>query len=279
MIGFFNVNKKEGITSSKAVMSIKKLLPKGTKIGHMGTLDPMASGVLPVAVGRATRLFDLMQNKQKEYVATFKFGVETNTLDSTGEIVRTTDVLPNEQQILETLKQFIGSIEQVPPSFSAKNIDGKRAYDMARKGVSVELKPCNVIIYNFELIECLGKNEYVFKIVCGSGTYIRSLCRDLAYSLGSLATMTKLVRTKTGCFCLENAVDYDKISVDNLIEVRDVVNLPAINLSFDYIKTLLDGKKVNINSKDGQYLVYSNDELQLVLNIKNGTSCEKIWLR
>ena len=279
MIGFLNINKKQGISSAAVVNKVKRLLPKGTKVGHMGTLDPIASGVLPIAVGRATRLFDLMQNKTKEYLATFKFGYTTDSLDITGEITKTTTVIPTEKQVLEALPSFVGVIQQTPPIFSAKSVDGVRAYEKARKGENFELKSCNVTIYSFNLIEKIDSTTYKFKVVCGSGTYIRSLCRDLGEKLGSLAVMTELLRTKTGPFCLENSQGCDNINTDKMLKIEEVLTFKKMELTQEQLTTLLQGKKVEFKIDDDTYLCYFNNELQLILNIKNGVGSNKIWLR
>lgn len=279
MIGFFNINKPKGLSSAQVVAKIKHICPKGTKVGHMGTLDPMASGVLPIAVGRATRLFDLMQNKQKEYIATFKFGYATDTLDATGKILEKTNILPTAKDIKAVLPSFIGEIEQIPPSFSAKMVEGTRAYDLARGGKQVMLKPCKVNIFDIQLLQELKKDEFAFKIVCGSGTYIRSICRDIAIKLGTLATMTELVRTKTGKFDIENAKVFDHITTKDIVSIDEVFDYPKIALSDDELTTLLQGKKVCFAQLDGMFFGVYDNKIQLVLKIKNGTCFDKIWLR
>ena len=180
--GFFNVNKPSGITSSTVVNKLKWLT--GVPCGHMGTLDPLASGVLPVGVGNATRLFDYFLEKEKEYIAEFTFGVDSDTLDSTGNLICGGHV-PNEREIEIVLPTFFGDIMQVPPKYSAKNVNGQRGYDLARAGVEFTLPPKQVRIDGIEL---LGKskdkeNTFLFKIRCGGGTYIRSLARDIANAL------------------------------------------------------------------------------------------------
>ena len=277
--GFLNVNKPSGVSSAWVVARVKRICPKGTKVGHMGTLDPMASGVLPIAVGRATRLFDMMQNKQKRYIATFKFGLTTDTLDVEGQTLETTNVIPNSQQIKDALSSFVGKIEQLPPNFSAKSINGVRAYNLARKGQQINLKPCFVEIFDIKLTNELANNEYQFDIVCGSGTYIRSLCRDLAAKLGSLAVMTSLVRIQTGKFDLNNALSIDNISLDKIITIDQIVDAKKILLTNLQLHTLLDGKKLILNEQDGNYLGYYENEIQLMFNIKNKTITNKIWLR
>ena len=211
--GFFNVNKPSGITSSTVVNKIKWLT--GVPCGHMGTLDPLASGVLPVGVGNATRLFDYFLEKEKEYIAEFTFGVDADTLDSTGTLVYGGRV-PNEREIEAVLPQFFGDIMQVPPKYSAKNVNGRRGYDLARAGVEFELAPKKVHIYGMELLERLADKPDTFriKIRCGGGTYIRSLARDIAAALDTKAVMSALCRTQSGVFTLPNAIDFADLEKD-----------------------------------------------------------------
>ena len=150
MLGVLNINKPKGVTSSNVVVKIKKLL-NIKKVGHMGTLDPLAQGVLPICIGKATRLFDYFLKKQKTYIAQFKFGEETDTLDLEGKIVKTSSYIPTKQDIAKALTTFIGEISQIPPMYSSKKIDGKKAYDLARQGETIEMKPCNVTIYDYKL--------------------------------------------------------------------------------------------------------------------------------
>ena len=196
MLGFINVYKPSLMTSNAVLAKIKRQYGI-KKIGHMGTLDPLAEGVLPIAIGNATRMFDYFLNKQKTYIATFEFGYETDTLDSQGEKIAETNVLPTKDEVLNVLSGFMGKQLQMPPKYSAKNVNGKRAYDLARAGVDFELNPKEIEIFNINLLENNG-NTFVFEITCSSGTYIRSIGRDLGYKLNSLATMTKLIRTKSG---------------------------------------------------------------------------------
>ena len=192
MNGFFNINKPKGMTSSQVVGKVKYLLGKKAKVGHMGTLDPLASGVLPIAVGRATRLFDFLLQKKKTYIATFQFGIHTDTLDSTGTTLDTSNVIPTIDQITSVLPQFLGVNQQIPPAYSAKSINGKRAYDLARQGQEVELKPCTIQIFDIQVQRQLAHDTFQFLITCSAGTYIRSIARDLGTALGTFATMTEL---------------------------------------------------------------------------------------
>jgi tRNA pseudouridine55 synthase len=203
MKGFINIIKPQGMSSAYAVGAVKRKF--NMPCGHMGTLDPMASGVLPVGLGKATRLFDYLLDKKKTYVATFRFGVLTDTLDTTGTVTATCDKIPTSDEILSVLPRFVGEIEQVPPLYSAKCVDGKRGYQLARQGVDFKLPAKKVTILNIELLGQKGEADFDFKIECKGGTYIRSICRDLAYSLSTYATMTSLEREKSGCFTKDNA--------------------------------------------------------------------------
>lgn len=244
MIGFINIYKPSGLTSSNVVVKLRKKFHI-SKIGHFGTLDPMACGVLPIAVGKATRMFDYYLEKGKTYRATFQFGYMTNTLDSTGEIIDKTDIVPNIDNIKDIIKTFLGKSLQTPPDFSAKLINGVRAYKLARNGETVELKPKAIEITKFELLDCLADNTYVFEISCSSGTYIRSIARDLGYALGSLCTMTALERIESGIFNVDNSITLDDaLALDaienNLIDLESVFpQIMVIKLSerdFDKIK-------------------------------------------
>ena len=216
MIGILVVDKPRGISSSDVVVKVKKLLNE-KKVGHMGTLDPLAEGVLPLGIGKATKLFDHYLKKTKEYIATFAFGKQTDTLDMEGEIVETSEAIPTKEQLEKAIEQnFLGKITQLPPKFSSKKIAGKRACDIVRGGGEVNLSPCEVEIYSFEVIDEVEQGVFRFRILCSAGTYIRSLARDLARSVESVATMTKLVRIKSGPFLLENAIKFDKLNYDEI---------------------------------------------------------------
>jgi tRNA pseudouridine55 synthase len=239
--GWLNLNKPLGITSAKAVAIVKRGLHPA-KIGHAGTLDPLASGVLPLALGEATKTMQFCMDTDKEYEFTLKWGEATATLDSEGEVIARSDVRPTQQQILEILPQFIGKISQTPPAYSAIKINGQRAYDLARQGVEVNMKAREVNIYSLEVAGHLtssppmGESDFfnskvivkksgegcingphpgslqhpdgtsTFHVACGKGTYIRSLARDIAAALGTLAHVTALTRTKVGNFSIKDAI-------------------------------------------------------------------------
>ena len=226
----------------------------------MGTLDPMASGVLPVAIGNSARLFDYFLNKSKTYIAVFKFGIDTDTLDTTGEIISDAGRIPTADEIESVLSEFIGSIEQVPPRYSAKCVNGKRGYQLARDGVQFELTPKKVKIDGFKLLERKSDNEYSFEINCGGGTYIRSIARDLGARLNTCAVMSGLVRTKSGPFTIENSVQTKNLSLQNLgdhiIKTQDVLSFEEIYPSATEAKKLMNGLAVDCGKADGIYKFY-----------------------
>ena len=251
MIGVLNINKPRGVSSSFVVVKLKKLL-NTKKVGHMGTLDPLAQGVLPICVGRATKLFDYFLKKQKTYIATFEFGYQTSTLDLEGEVEEKTQVLPTKEQLISATKKMVGKLLQLPPKYSSKKVAGKKACDLIRSGKQVELKPCEIEIFDFKLLSEVAPNTYEFEITCSAGTYIRSIARDLALQVGSLATMTKLVRTKSGSFSLDNALDFEELEEinlkENLIPLEEVLkDYEKILISKEQLKTLLDGKKLYLS--------------------------------
>ena len=210
MNGFINVLKPVGATASDMVVCIKHILHE-KKIGHLGTLDPGASGVLPVAVGLGTKLFDFLTDKTKKYRAFFTFGKTTDTLDSYGNIVVDNGAIPSANQLQAVLSGFTGEFEQVPPVYSAKSVGGVRAYKLARNGIQVELKPRKINIYNISFIAQKTDDTFVFDITCGGGTYIRSIVRDIADKLNTVGYMSGLIRLQSGCFDIEQAYTLDEI--------------------------------------------------------------------
>ena len=211
MNGFLNLNKPTGRTSSDVVVFVRKRLPKGTAVGHGGTLDPEASGVLPVCVGSATRLFDYIIDKQKVYVARVKLGVETDTQDATGQVVAECPVNAGEAEIREVLPRFTGNILQVPPMYSALKRDGKRLYQLARKGESVALEPRPCQVDAIEYLGDEGDGVHLLRITCGKGVYIRTLCHDIGQTLGCGAHMRTLERVAAGIFHIDSALSPEQV--------------------------------------------------------------------
>ena len=211
MDGFLVLNKPLGKTSSDCVVFVRKRLPRGTAIGHGGTLDPMASGVLPVCVGAATRLFDYIIDKQKTYVAELQLGVVTDTQDATGAVVERRPVTVTEADVRAALPRFIGEIWQTPPMYSAIKRGGKRLYELARRGESVEVAPRACRVDDVRLTASLGDGRYRLEVDCGKGVYIRTLCHDIGAFLGCGGHMATLARTRAGVFTLENALTLEEV--------------------------------------------------------------------
>ncbi|MBP5307811.1 MAG: tRNA pseudouridine(55) synthase TruB [Clostridia bacterium] len=282
MIGFVNVNKESGVGSTYVVNKIKKKL--GQKCGHMGTLDPMASGVLPVGVGKASRLFDFLLDKRKTYVANFEFGRLTDTLDGLGKTVATGGRIPSIDEITRVLGRFCGEIEQVPPNFSAKNVNGRRGYELARAGVEFTLPPKKVVVEGITCLGRTGESTFSFRIDCRGGTYIRSLARDIAASLGTFGTMTALERTASGVFNIENSVSLGEFlasdDVARYVTPADgVLSFPRIELDGIRAEKLLNGVYEKFSVDDGLYRVYAEGVFWGVGSVQNGILKMKAYCR
>ena len=257
MTGFLNIYKEAGDTSTFAVSRVKKLTH--TPSGHMGTLDPLASGVLPVGVGNAARLFDFFLDKTKVYLAHFRFGVTTDTLDGEGA-VRPAGRVPSRAEIEGVLPGFIGEIDQLPPKYSAKSVNGVRAYKLARRGEAPVLAAKTVRVRSFALLERVGEDGFAFRIACGGGTYIRSLARDLAAACGTEAIMTELVREQSGPFRLENAVAPEELTAENwrgkLIPPDAAFDMPRLDFAGREAQRLGWGQRLPFAGADGAYKLY-----------------------
>ena len=252
MQGLLLINKPKDITSFKAVAAIRKKA-NTKKVGHTGTLDPLATGVLPVLIGRATSLCDYLLTADKSYIATVKAGVSTDTLDITGEIL--SEKMPSftKEQLLFALEHFTGEQLQTPPMYSAIKKDGVPLYKLARKGQEIQVEQRKITVHSIKLIE-FSHEDYTFKIhvSCSKGTYIRSLCKDIGEYLGCGATLTELIRTKTGSFSLEDCVDLDILNQDNissylLSEELAVAHLPKLPVSFNQAKRFSNGGKLSFD--------------------------------
>lgn len=210
MNGLVLLNKPKGKTSFSAAAALRHIY-KTKRVGHTGTLDPMATGVLPVLIGRATRLSSFILEADKRYTATVKFGITTDTLDITGNVLKTQECDINIDLLNSALSKFKGVISQVPPMFSAIKKDGVRLYELARKGEEIERTPREVTIKELNILYKKDKNEFVIDILCSKGTYIRSLADDLGKELGTGAVLTDLVRTSTAGFSLEDCVSLEEL--------------------------------------------------------------------
>ncbi|MDR2202512.1 MAG: tRNA pseudouridine(55) synthase TruB [Clostridiales bacterium] len=271
MTGILNIDKPSGITSGGAVAAARKILGERT-VGHMGTLDPMGTGVLILGVGKAARLFDFFMNKSKTYEAEFCFGYETDTLDKDGAIQKSGGAVPSRGAIEAAAKKFVGKIMQTPPRYSAKNIGGRRAYDLARRGEDFELKPARIEIYAVDVLSQTDENTYKFRVECSSGTYIRSLCRDIAYAAGTLATMTSIRRTRCGDFSVGSSVPLDALSPDSLIPLSEIFKDAArLDLDIGLYKTLKNGVKIPLApQKTEPFAVWCGGELWGLGRVSDG---------
>lgn len=271
--------KPTGVSSGFVVNKIKKMTHE--KVGHLGTLDPSASGVLSVAVGKATKFFDFFLGKDKEYVALAKFGFLTDTLDSDGKILKRDDKDVSLDEIEKVIPELVGEVDQVPPIFSSKNVDGRRAYDLARNGEDVILEPKKVQIYSIKVQKTQQNNLFRLKIHCSAGTYVRSIVRDIAEKIGTVATTVCIIRTRTGKFQIEDSVTLSEIQENpekHLISVSEILDFPKIDLEEKMAKDLFSGKEIFLDKEDGEYLsFYLGDEFS-VLEIKNKKATNKIYL-
>lgn len=267
--------------SSFDVVNIVKSLLHQRKVGHLGTLDPMATGVLLVTTGSATKLFDIMQQKTKTYTAIFKFGVLTDTLDAMGKIVETVDIIPTLKQIENILPKFIGTISQIPPKYSAKSVNGKRAYELARNNIDFELKAKNVLINDIKIVN-YSNGELTVNIKCGSGTYIRSIGRDIAQELNTVATMTSLIRTSIDSFKLEDCYNITDLNEQNIkekiIPLNSLLKYPEINADSNLIFRFLNGQTVITELKDGLYKLNENNITKAIIEVVKNKAKMKIFL-
>lgn len=266
--GILNVNKEVGISSNKCVSLVKKALDI-KKVGHTGTLDLEAYGVLPIVVGKATRVSDYLMDEKKEYITDAVFGKRTDTLDYSGEVVDTSDIVFDKEDLLEKMEGFKGKVIQIPPMYSAIKVNGQKLYDLARNGVEIERKVRKVNIYEFELLE-YEFPKAKFKIICSKGTYIRTLIDDLGEKLGSFAYVDSLCRSKVGDFYIEDSIksqnllsmDKDQLlnkldSVDSALNRYKKVILPNM-----YYKQAINGMTMLVENYYGDELVrvYIGDE-------------------
>lgn len=269
-IGFLNINKPYGITSHDVVAKLRKILGI-KKIGHSGTLDPAATGILIIGINGATRLFEYLPD-DKEYIAEIAFGVRTNTDDITGEIIEKSDYIPSVDEIKENLKRFTGKILQKPPIYSSVKINGRRAYSLARKNQisQDDIKEKTVEIFSIpDVLFETDKNPYPLlrvKIHCSSGTYIRSLARDLGIRLGSAATLYSLIRTRVGgSFKIEDSIPLEKITPESLSEVLispgKVLSLNKVCVADSQINDLMLGKEISYPAINKDNI---NKEVQIV---------------
>ena len=276
MDGIIIVNKPKGITSFDVIRKLKKIL-RTKKIGHTGTLDPIASGVMLVCVGKSTKLAQDLEAKDKVYIADFDIGYATDTYDTEGKKIAENHIEVSKENLIEATKKFLGSIKQVPPMYSAIKMDGKKLYDLARKGIEVERSERDVKIEYINILN-FGENKAQIQTKVSKGCYIRSLIYDIGKDLGTYATMTELLRTAVGDYSLEQAYTLEEI--ENLIiknnfeflkTVEEIFNYPIYKLNSEKEFILFkNGNTVKINEKieNGRYRIYFQNEFVGLANVE-----------
>lgn len=271
--GWLDINKPEGVTSAHVLNRLKRAFPKKTKIGHAGTLDKFACGVLPVAIGHATKTIPMIMDAHKTYTFTVLWGVQTDTDDRDGEVIATSDVIPAIESILSALQKFVGVIQQMPPIFSALKIDGKRASDRVRKGEEVELESRQIEIFELKVVE-LHHHETTFQVTCSKGTYVRALARDLAVTLGTVGHVVYLRRDRVGTFLVDKAISLEKDfkmddnlatkMVSAIIPIRTVLDdIPAVSCTESAIARISRGQSIPVSLQDLD-MVFAVDETDII---------------
>lgn len=266
MDGILLINKEKDYTSHDVVAIVKKAL--GQKVGHTGTLDPNATGILPVLIGSGTKLSKYLINHDKIYIATLQLGVKTDTADSTGKVLQKQDIEKLEKkQIEQVLQSMIGKQEQVPPMYSAIKVNGKKLYEYARNNQKVEVMPRQIEIYDMQLKEYQqDKNEIVFKVACSKGTYIRTVCEEIAQRLHTIGNMKELERVKVGNFHIKDAVKIEEVKENGktqqwlethiLTMEKLLKNNPNLKLDDFKLRLFLNGVVLKVNAPDGILKIY-----------------------
>ena len=268
MDAIFSVNKPTNFTSFDVIRKLRKIL-NIKKIGHGGTLDPLATGVLPIFVGKATKIINLVQNQDKQYIAGFKLGIATDTQDITGKIIIKKDSYVSQNELQQAIQHFLGKIKQIPPMYSAVKINGQRLYNIAKKGKEIERSARNIEIYDIKLLYFdKDSQEGLIKTDVSKGTYIRTLINDIGNKLNVGATLTSLKRTKAMGLTIEKSYslsEIEKLTKENkldqiLITIENLLKeYPKIHLDNNIITKLSNGQKIKISlPKDGYHLIYND---------------------
>lgn len=285
MDGIIIINKEKNYTSNDVVNIVKKITK--SKVGHTGTLDPNATGVLPLLIGNATKISKYLINHDKEYEVVLQLGIRTETADVEGKVIEEKEVtaeMLNKDNIEEKLQQFIGKQEQIPPIYSAIKVNGKKLYEYARRGQEVELKPRQIEIYSIQLVGINEKEKQIsFKVKCSKGTYIRSLCEDISKKLGTVGYMKELNRLQVGEFYIKDAVTIsemkEKIEAGNLesiITIEEIFkNNPQIQLEQEQIEPYINGVKINTEKTNGVYRIYKPDGTFIGLGIVENSKLKR----
>ncbi|MCT8976813.1 tRNA pseudouridine(55) synthase TruB [Clostridium sp. CX1] len=290
MDGILNINKPTGMSSFDVVRKVKNIA-KTKKVGHTGTLDPEASGVLPICIGRATKLVDYIMNDYKIYKVELKLGITTDTYDREGQILKTKEVNLPIEEVEDCIKSFQGEIDQIPPMYSALKVNGERLYSLARKGIEIERKPRKISIYDIEILE-MNLPNINFLVKCSKGTYIRSLCYDIGEKLNCGGTMWNLQRVQTGNFSISDSVELEELSNDNiqgyLISMdKALESYPKIIVDERYEKLIFNGVTIKDPNmldkieKDKLYRVYIEENEFIGIGKKSdfGFKMEKLLVQ
>lgn len=258
IIGVINIYKEKGFTSHDVVNIVRKTLGR-VKTGHTGTLDPDAEGVLPICVGKATKLADYIAADIKEYKAEITLGITTTTEDISGDVIEKRAVESSEEEVKFAINSFVGEYNQTPPMYSAIKVNGKKLYELAREGKEIERKTRLINIYKIRDIKALGNNKYEFYVLCSKGTYIRTLCKDIGEKLGCGGCMSDLTRTRSGNFYIEDSIkinDFkDMVSQNKLNEIllpveKVLSNYKTVNIDSKAEKFVLNGNKISVSYID-----------------------------
>lgn len=287
--GILNINKEKGISSAKVVSLVRRALDM-KKVGHTGTLDLEASGVLPIVVGKATRVSEFMMTKDKVYETEIILGAKTDTLDAAGEFIAKSDKIVNKEEFLQAMNTFRGEIEQIPPMYSALKVNGKKLYDLAREGIEIERKVRKVNIYDIKLLD-FDFPKAIIRVTCSKGTYIRTLVDDIGEKLGTYAYVNELVRTRVGDFDIKDAINSEDIlnlEKSDIIESMQPIDFALkdfdkIILNKNYLDNLVNGQVVEVEKNlDKTVRVYAGDDFvglgkNYSENSKNFLKMEKVF--
>ena len=268
MDGIFNIYKEKGFTSHDVVAIVRRTIHM-KKVGHTGTLDPDAEGVLPVCVGKATKLSDVIMDGRKSYRAMLRLGVTTTTEDASGEVLETKAVVFDEGKIRAAVAAFIGRLEQVPPMYSAVKVNGKKLYELAREGKEIARKARTIEVYDIRIRRFLPPDRVEMDIDCSKGTYIRTLCADIGKALGCGGHMAELLRTATGSFSLENAIKLDDLKALAEQERAEDALLTVIKIAEGSTKLLYNGGKIQEKYFTKQPKALQEDEIAAVYDFEN----------
>ena len=269
MNGILLVNKPQGITSFKLVEKVRRMLGN-EKAGHTGTLDPLASGLMMLTIGKATKILPYIVSHTKEYVAVLKLGFSTDTLDITGTVTAEKEIVPiDKAQVEKVLKEFLGKSQQLPPMYSAKKVNGRKLYEYARNNVEIERKPADIEIFEIELIS-IDNDEIRFRTLCSAGTYIRTLCQEIAYKLNNEGCMKELIRSGIDRYSLEDSYTLDDIEKGNyaLLDSYEVLN-DYQYVEMEDLTDVLNGKPLRLERSDDVVFI-TNDHRIIAAYQKDG---------